>query len=296
MKILIAGAGGPLGHKLVEGFLARGHEVTALSYSGRGYEQQNHPRLKSVAADVTRPGQVSGLCRGIDLVVSCLGITRRGHRLSHMAVDYQGNLNLLREAEQQGTAKFAIITPVGAEHGEEHGVPLLRAKALFKRELRGSRLEWLIFRTGGFFADLAEMGKMAAKSPMVVIGPGTNVFTPVDIDDVARIMVEDCLVKRNEVIEIGGPEDMSWNTICETCFRHYGKRPRIVHVPVWICQAMLFSLKYAFPKGFAMGKLIVYMSTHDLPTERRGTRHFGDYLQSVLGESASVDREVLVGG
>jgi uncharacterized protein YbjT (DUF2867 family) len=278
MRVFIAGAGGPLGKQLIDGFLKKDAQVVAMGYRKQEFEGLYHPRLTTIACDVTKPHLLDGVCKGADMVVSCLGITRMRNGMTHMGVDYQGNLNLLKEAEKQGVRKFAFITPVGAEHGEEHRVPLLQAKSLFKKELRASGLEWIIFRSGGFFPDLAEMGKMAAKGTMILVGPGTSIFTPVDVGDVARVMVEDSFVKTNTVVEIGGPEDMSWNDICRTCFAHYGVKPRIVHIPSWVCVIPLPVLRLFAPSGYAMGKLILYMSTHDLPTEKRGTLRFAEYL------------------
>ena len=283
MHVFIAGAGGPLGKQLIDAFLVKDLHVTAMGYSRKEFAGLSHARLTTVEGDVTKPDQLAGLCKGADMVVSCLGITRMRNRLTHMDVDYRGNLNLLKEAEKQGVRTFGFITPVGAEHGEEHGVPLLQAKHLFKKELRRSGLEWVIFRSGGFFSDLAEMGRMAAKGTMVVVGSGDNVFTPVDVKDVARVMVDDLLVKRNAVVEIGGPEDMSWNEICLTCFDHYGTKPRIMHVPVWLCRATLAVLKPFSATNHAMGKLILYTSTHDLPTEKRGRLRFAEYLAATRG-------------
>ena len=283
MHVFIAGAGGPLGKQLISDFLDRDIQVTAMGYSKKEFAGLYHPRLATIACDVTKPEQLEGVCKGADMVVSCLGITRMRNSMTHMDVDYQGNLNLLKEAEKQGVRKFAFITPIGAEHGEEHGVPLLQAKHLFKKKLRCSGLEWVIFRAGGFFADLVEMGRMAAKGTMYLIGPGTHVFTPVDVRDVARVLVEDSLAKSNTVVEIGGPEDMSWNEICLTCFAHYGITPRIVHIPVWLCRTLLPLLKLFSPSNYAMGKLILFMSTHDLPTEKRGRLGFADQLKVLSG-------------
>ena len=278
MHVFIAGAGGPLGKQLIDAFLHKDVQVTAMGYSKKEFAGLYHPRLTTMGCDVTKPEQLDGRCKGADVVVSCLGITRMRNRLTHMDVDYLGNLNLLKEAEKQGVRKFGFITPVGAEHGEVHGVPLLRAKHLFKKELRRSGLDWVIFRSGGFFSDLAEMGRMAAKGAMYVVGSGNHIFTPVDVQDVARVMVEDLLVKSHTVVEIGGPEDMSWNEICLTCFKHYGTKPRIVHVPVWLCHASLALLTPFSSTYVAMGKLILFTSTHDLPTEKRGRLRFADFL------------------
>jgi hypothetical protein len=98
--------------------------------------------------------------------------------------------------------------------------------------------------------------------------------------DVARVMVEDSLAKSNTEVEIGGPEDMSWNEICLTCFAHYGTKPRIVHIPAWSCQLILPLLRLFSPANYAMGKLVLFMSTHDLPTEKRGKLRFADYLKA----------------
>ena len=293
MHILIAGAGGPLGKRLIDLFLQQDHQVTAMGYSLQEFAGLSHPRLTTQACDVTKPAQLVGLCKGVDAVVSCLGITRMRSSLTHYDVDYLGNLNLLKEAENQGVRKFGFITPVGAGHGHEHGVPLLQAKHLFKQELQKSGMEWVIFRAGGFFSDLADVGKMAEKGTMYVVGPGTYRFTPVDVGDVARVMSEELLRQRNTVVEIGGPQEMSWNEICQTCFKHYGKKPRIVHVPIWLCQFVLLLLKPFSPTYTAMGKLILFMSTHNLPTTQRGQCTFAAYLRSpriASGRSSSQGR------
>ena len=280
MHVLIAGAGGALGTRLIQIFLQKGLEVTATRYSQQELTGLAHPRLKILACDVTQPAQLVDLCKGVDVVVSCLGITRMRSNLTHYDVDYLGNLNLLQEAEKQQVRTFGFITPVGAGHGHEHGVPLLQAKHLFKKELRQSKLNWVIFRAGGFFSDLADVGKMAAKGTMYVVGPGTHVFTPVDVGDVAQVMADEVLVQKNAIVEIGGPEDLSWNEICRICFSHYKIKPRIIHVPIWLCRMVLVLLKPFAPTYEAMGKLIVFMSTHDLPTKKRGQLRFGDYLAS----------------
>jgi uncharacterized protein YbjT (DUF2867 family) len=280
MHILIAGAGGQLGRHLIERLLRRDLHVTALGYSLKEFTGWVHPRLQTRACNVTQPHQLKGLCDGVDLVISCLGITRMRNDMTHMDVDYQGNLNLLREAEQAGVKKFAIITPIGAEAGARLGVPLLEAKYLFKNELRKSRLEWLIFRSGGFYSDLAEMGRMAAKGPLFIVGPGTHYSTPIDVGELATLMAEEVLVRKNEVIELGGPDDLSWNDICRACFAHHGRPPRLIHVPVGLCSAILTLIKPFSPAYYAMGKLILFMSTHDLPTPHRGTLRFIDYLKT----------------
>lgn len=279
MHILIAGAGGPLGKQLIHRFLDKNFHVTAMGYRIEEFNGIIHPRLKTRACNVTQPDQVTGICDGVDTVISCIGINRMRNRLTHFDVDYQGNLNLLREAERAGTHKFAVVTPIGAEAGAAKGVPLLEAKYLFKSELRQSTLKWVIFRSGGFFSDLAQMGQAAAKGPMFVVGDGQRRFTPIDVGELATLIADRLPAGADEVIELGGPEDLSWNDICRICFAHYGRPPRIVHVPVGLCRGIIPLIKPFSPAAEAMGKLILFMSTHDLTTPRCGRLRFADFLK-----------------
>jgi len=103
VNILIAGGSGILGRALIETLLERGHAVSAFAYNARDFDSmENHPNLSVFGCDVTKRESLRGACDGIALVISCIGITRLSSKLTHMDVDYQGNLNLLREAERAG--------------------------------------------------------------------------------------------------------------------------------------------------------------------------------------------------
>jgi len=278
MNVLVAGGGGVLGRLLIKELLARKHTVVSFAYSAREFEGLQHPGLKTFACDITRPEQLGGKCDGIDTVISCVGITRLSGSLTHMDVDYQGNLNLLREAARAGVKTYGFISPEGVDEGHDF-VPLLKAKYLFEEALKQSGLNWVIFRAGGFYGDLKEMGKTAAKGSMFVFGNGENRFTPVDVGDLAQIMVEDVMARENCVVTVGGPADMSWNEICRACFKKYGKPPKIFHVPVWVGRLTLVLIKPFSRKYDAMGRLILFMSTTDLMTDKRGKKSFEQYLQ-----------------
>lgn len=287
MNVLIAGFG-ILGRTLCEQYLDRGDRVTALAYSSREFRELpalscvegEHPNLRTIACDVTKPDQLQGVCDGIDILISCIGITRMKGNLTHMDVDYQGNINLLREAEKSGVKKFGLISPAGVEQGRQN-VPLLEAKYLFKKELKESSVQWVIFRSGGFFPDLAGMLDMAKKGPLYVIGNGKSRSTPVDVRDLSSLVVEEMDQACDRILSIGGPEDMSWNDVCMACFEQCGLKPHIIRVPKWLCEVTLWVLKPFSKSTYAMGQLILFMSTRDLPTEKRGTRSFADYLREL---------------
>lgn len=280
MNILIAGAGGALGKALVRRYLENGDSVTAFVLRKSEMEGFEHPQLKAVAGNVTQPESLAGVCDGQQQVISCIGITRLKGRMTHEAVDYQGNLNLLREAERAGVQKFGFISPAGTDSGYRQ-VPLLAAKFRFEQALRQSTIEWVIFRSGGFFTDLAEMVKLAAKGPLFVIGDGSSRSTPIDVEDLAILMIEGMQTQTNAVVEVGGPEHLSWLEVCNTCFEIQGKPPRIMRAPVWLCRAVLAVLRPFSFRYYAMGQLLVFMSTHDVCTPNRGQRPLHQFLRDI---------------
>lgn len=280
MNVLIAGTG-ILGRNLIRLYLNRGDNVRALAFSEREFEGLNHPRLETVTADVTQSETLAGVCDQMDAVISCIGITRIKGKLSHMDVDFQGNVNLLREAEQADVGKFGFISPEGTDRGYQ-SVPLLEAKFHLEETLKTSAIPWVIFHAGGFFSDLLEMGKAARHGPMFIIGSGQNYFTPVDVRDLAEVMVAEMDQRANETISVGGPEELSWNEICRACFSHYKRKPKIIPIPKGFCNFSLKILKPFNAGAYAMGKLMVFMSTDNFPSQKRGHRRFSAYLEESL--------------
>jgi len=281
MNVLIAGAGGNLGRLLVSAFKRHGADVKGLSFRTQEMDAVREQLSTVLAADVTKPEDLAGVCEGVDIVVSVIGITRMKGKLTHRGVDYQGNMNLLNAAQQSGVKKFVFISPAGTDQGYKQ-VPLYEAKYLFEQALVKSGLEWVIFRAGGFFGDLANYGAMAAKGRMWVFGDGKARFTPILEADLAEVMAEDSLKLSNTYVDVGGPQDLSWNEISEICLKAYGKPVNISGFPLWACRLMLVFLKPFFPQYYGMGELIVYTSTHDLVTARRGKTGFEDFLKRKL--------------
>ena len=277
MNLLIAGAGGVLGRELVRQSLDRGDHVAALVLRRDELRGLEHPRLRILEADVTNPAPLAGLCNGMEQVVSCIGITRLKGKLTHEDVDFRGNLHLLEEAKRAGVAKFAFISPAGTERGLGHA-PLLDAKYRFEQALQTSGIPWLIFRSGGFFPDLAEMLKLAAKGPLYAIGNGGSLSTPIHVPDLAAILLADMRSAANEIIEVGGPEDLTWRETCVTCFDALGLDIRIRNIPVGLCRLMLPLLRLFSFRYWAMARLLLFMSTHNVPTPRRGTYRLRYYL------------------
>jgi len=281
MNLLIAGAGGILGRELVRQALDRGDHVSALVLRKGELRTIEHAQLRIIEADVMQPEQLAGVCADQEQVLSCIGITRLKGRLTHEDVDYRGNLNLLKEAEKAGVQRFGFISPAGTEQGHTEA-PLLAAKYRFEQALRKSGVPWVIFRSGGFFPDLAEMIPLAKKGTLYAIGNGETSSTPIHVPELAGLMLSELGSQSNTVIEVGGPEDLSWHDICTLCFEVQGLPVRIQGAPIGLCRFTLLLLRPFTYRFYAMGRLLLFMSTHDVCTPHRGTMRLQDYLAGTL--------------
>jgi uncharacterized protein YbjT (DUF2867 family) len=278
-NVLIAGVGGVLGRELVDAFIRKGIRPAGLSLSEREFSGLDGKLSSRVLADVTRPETLKGVCDGVDILVSVIGITRIRGNLSHMDVDYGGNMNLLAEARRAGVRKFVFISPAGTDLGARQGVPLMEAKFRFEEALKQSGLDWVIVRSGGFMADFAGMAELARKGPLYLIGAGDVVSTPIDVGELAAFMADDALGLSRAYTSIGGPRDMTWREICEACFNVWGRPARTLTVPVWLCRAALALMRPFFFQQYALGKLLVFFSVNSVPTARRGKTDLEAYLQ-----------------
>ncbi len=284
-NILIAGVGGVLGRALVGAFNKKGVNPSGLSLFEREFNGIEGLSSK-ILGDVTRPESLHGTCAGIDVVVSVVGITRIRGKLTHMDVDYQGNMNLLAEAKRAGVRKFVVISPAGTDLGARQGVPLMEAKFKFEEALKKSGLAWIIVRSGGFMADFVGMAELARKGPMYIIGNGNAVSTPVEVEELAALMVDDTLLLANTYTSIGGPRDMTWRQIGTACFKLWDKPIRMISIPAWICRLMLVLIRPFSFQYYAMGQLILFFSVNSAPTAQRGKMDLEAYLQHYYRKSS----------
>ena len=108
MKIVLAGAYGNLGSDILRSLLREGHEVVAADMMERDLGLTGRFSFRKI--DVTDPASLKGLCEGADMLISTVGLTKTSATLDNYHIDYQGNVNLLREAQAAGVTKFLYIS------------------------------------------------------------------------------------------------------------------------------------------------------------------------------------------
>jgi len=230
-SILLAGATGYLGGYIAKELMNKSYPVRALARNTEKLKQKNIGLTEIVQAEITQPDTIKGCCEDIDVVISTVGITRQKDGLTYMDVDYQANMNLLREAKQNGVKKFIYISVLNGENLRH--LKICDAKELFVDQLVKSGLEYCIIRPNGFFSDMTEFYTMAKKGRVYLFGDGELKTNPIHGEDLAVVCVE-AIDEPGLEIKVGGPETLTHNEIAALTFEVLGKRPKITHIPNWV--------------------------------------------------------------
>lgn len=236
MRILVAGATGYLGRHVVRACAERGWRVRALVRDPAKLDRPGRflePPVRACVEDVfvgriTEPETLRGACDGVDAVFSSVGITRQRDGRTYRDVDFQGNVNLLREAVAARARKFVYVSVFGAERLGR--LAIVRAHEDFVRELERAGMPHTIVRPTGYFSDMGEVLGMARHGLVALLGSGENRINPIHGADLAEVCV--AAIERTErAIAAGGPEVFTQNDIAALAFDVLGRKPRIVHLP-----------------------------------------------------------------
>lgn len=241
MKIVLAGAFGHLGSDILSLLVKNGHDVVAFGRNIRkpvdcteGY--------KAIVADVLQPETMEGICDNADVIISTIGLTKASTTLTCYDVDYQGNLNLLKEAKKSGVNNFAYISVLKADGNPQ--VPMLDAKAQFEKELKKSNINWVIFRPTGYFYDIAKVFMpMIEKGRVTLIGKKQVHANLVDTHDFAEFIIKH-MCDHKKIYNIGGKETYNYEEIAKMFFQAAGKTPKIARVPIWVFDILVIISRF----------------------------------------------------
>jgi len=276
-KVLLAGATGYLGRYLVKELKNQGYWVRALARDAKKLDDLREHINEIFVAEVTKPDTLNGISDGIDYIISSIGITRQKDSLTYIDVDYQGNKNLLDQAEKKNISKFIYVSVINAHL--MRNLKMIQAKEMFADELIESDLNYAIIRPTGFFSDILEFLKMAQKGRVSLFGSGQNTINPIHGADLAEFCVN-ALKTQDKEMNVGGPETFTFQDIAELAFKVLNKKEKISKLPMWMIR-MILPIMRTFTSSKTYGPLEFMMSimTMDVIGKLYGNERLEDFFQ-----------------
>jgi uncharacterized protein YbjT (DUF2867 family) len=223
--IAIAGGTGRLGSLLATRLAERGLDVRVITRDPARADHLRGVRVQIVAADVRDREGIRAALKGASTAVSAVhGVAGPG-RVSPQSVDRDGNVNLIDAAAELG-ADVILMSVVGAS--AEHPIELFRAKHAAEQHLTASGVRGTIVRATAFLELWNEI-----MTKLIVFGRGENPINFVSVRDVAAAVERAVLDPdlRGQVMEIGGPRNLTFNQLAELLQQARGRSGKVLHIP-----------------------------------------------------------------
>ena len=267
-KIIIAGSTGYLGSHLVKELQSQKLPFQAIARNEKRLLEKGLNPEQVISAEVTDPTTLTGQLEDADILISTVGITRQKDGLTYMNVDYQANMNLLKEAKKAGIKKFIYVSVINGE--KMRNLKIVEAKEKFVDELKRSGMDYLIVRPNGFYSDMKDFLDMAQKGKVYLFGSGEYKLNPIHGADLAKAIVESMNTKQHEII-VGGPDILTQNEIAALALKTWMRPIKIVHLPDWIRKLIIPTMKlFTSSKTYGPIEFFLTMMGQDNITPRYG--------------------------
>ncbi|HET9929662.1 MAG TPA: NAD(P)H-binding protein [Polyangiaceae bacterium] len=285
--VLVAGASGTLGRRVVSAAREQGFKVRALGRLRSSLESLGADEI-ALAEPVVGAGLDEAMA-GVETVISALGASvspefGKGYR-GFEAVDRPANLALIRAAERARVRRFVYVSMAG--HREGAHLAYVRAHEAVVQALAASKLDHAVLRPTGFFAAFGAMVEMAAKGPLPILGDPEVKTNPIDEADLAERCIE--LARQPELagadIELGGPEIFSRRQIAELAFHVHGRPSKLRRLPNWVVSTMAFLMRPLNPRVSDLLRFVLSVSNRDCVAPSYGNRRLEDYFARLVRTS-----------
>jgi uncharacterized protein YbjT (DUF2867 family) len=272
--IVVAGGTGTLGTRLVLSLAGQGLPVRVLTRDPARAHHLAGPGVEVARGDVRDPASIAGALHGAGTVISAVHGFAGPGGVSPESVDRTGNAHLINAAARTG-ATFVLVSVVGASPG--HPIELFRAKHAAEEMLRASGIPWTIVRATAFMETWGKiMGRPLQTSRKIpVFGRGDNPINFVSATDVAALVSQAATSPslRGQVLELGGPDNLTFNELAAILQETTGCRGAVRHIPrpalqmmAWLSAGMKPALARQARAALAMDT--IDMSFNPTPTRR----------------------------
>jgi NADH dehydrogenase len=250
--ILVTGSSGFLGRNVVKALRTRGESVRCLVRSPSRARVVTDYGVELAYGDVLDPASLKDAMRGVDAVAHLVAIIRERGRNTFDRVNRQGTETVVQAARDEGVRHIVHVSAIGVQ--ENQAYPYLYSKWLGEQEVIRGGVAYTIIRPSILFGPgdefintLAGVVKSFPVAP--VAGDGRVRFQPISVEDVGGIV---SLVAGNhrfggKIIEVGGPDHLTYNEILDIIARTLGVRRVKVHLPAPLMRLLTRVMEAVIP-------------------------------------------------
>ncbi|WP_329252372.1 SDR family oxidoreductase [Streptomyces sp. NBC_01478] len=237
LPVLVVGATGSLGSKVVDELLARGKNVRALVRPTSDASRLESRGVQIARGDMLDIGSLVAAMNGADAVITtAAGYTRGGKNAND--IDTIGNANLAEAAHRTGIRRF-VLTSILTSDQTPH-VPHFWHKKLAEDKLEQLGVPFVALRPGAFLDQVATMaGNPLDKGRLIWMSKATVPLTFVRTSDLAAYLAAavDADAEAGERIDIGWDRPVSMREVADLMGHRAGRKIKVWAVPSVVVRA-----------------------------------------------------------
>jgi NADH dehydrogenase len=248
--LLLTGATGAVGSRLLPHLLEAGHEVRCLVREPRrlGRSRVAVQITLGDLAELSDPYLLRQALRGVDTVVHLAATIRDQPPRRIEELNGLATARLLRGAESAGAERFVFFSALNAHAAQR--TRFFRAKALAEDAVEASPLETTVFAPSIVYDHsdpwITLLRRFSFLPVMPVSGSGQARYQPIWAEDVAHCVVSALGGDGRDRYELAGPEELSYDQVSDLVSRASGRPRQLLHIPLPIVRSGLIVLRKLF--------------------------------------------------
>ena len=251
MQVFVTGSTGFVGNHVLNTLLDRGHQVRVLVRPGSEYKLKEPDKVEVITGDVTESADLIQGMKGCDAAIHLVGIIRAfpNKDITFERLHTEATANVIEAAKETEVPRLLHMSALGAR--EDGPTAYLRTKFAAEELVRQSGLNYAIFRPSLIFGRGGEaikmFGDMVKKYVVPIIGDGQYRFQPVSVTTVVQGFEKglDPETAKDQTLDVGGPDNVTFDEIMDTLARVMGKSIVKIHMPVLPLRLATSALQHA---------------------------------------------------
>jgi uncharacterized protein YbjT (DUF2867 family) len=253
--LLLTGATGSVGSRLLPLLLERGEEVRCLVREPRrlGSRRVDVQIALGDLGEMSDPYLVRQALRGVDTVIHLAASIRDQPPKRIEELNGLATVRLLRAAERSGVGSFHFFSALDAQAAQR--TRFFRAKWLAEQAVLSSPLRTTVFAPSIVYDNsdpwITLLRRFSFLPVLPVSGEGQARFQPIWATDVAGCVVgalerERSNGENTKRYEVAGPETLTYDQMSDLVSRIAGRPRPLVHVPLPLVRGGLIALRNLF--------------------------------------------------
>ncbi len=245
--LLLTGATGSIGSRLLPLLLERGEDVRCLVREPRrlGERRVDVQIALGDLSEMSDPYLVRQALRGVETVIHLAATIRDQPPRRIEELNGLATVRLLRGAEQSGVRRFVFFSALGASSAQR--TRFFRAKWLAEQAVHSSLLETTIFAPSIVYDHtdpwITLLKRFSFLPALPVSGDGQARFQPIWAADTAHCVANSLASDDRHRFELAGPETLTYDQMSDLVSRIAGRPRPLLHLPLPLVRSGLLTLR-----------------------------------------------------